>query len=395
MKALFRIGLLIVSSMFCTSVSASQELQLETLNVSKGHSFHHHHHHSKKGPTGPTGPTGSTGATGATGSNGQTGPTGPTGSSGATGNIGPTGATGVTGATGATGATGPQGNTGATGQAGPTGPTGASGTDATGPTGSTGVTGPTGPTGAIGSSATGVTGPTGPTGLTGSTGLTGPTGPTGATGQAGLTGPTGPTGATGASGTVGSTGPTGPTGLSFPDNAGFGMIVASSGNTTQYTVPTPGSPSSIFSALEALGSPPSIVGTFDGTVITPVTASMIDLTPVNLSLNLPGIYLVSYGLSLIEDLGGSSYMDLSFTGGSAGTIYGYPLEILTSVVVGPVPNGQLLSTTRLVLVTTPGTLNFVYNNTMAVGIGRFATTSAPSVNGTITYITATYLGTGT
>lgn len=97
-------------------------------------------------------------------STGATGPTGPTGPTG----VGATGATGVTGATGPTGVTGPTGPTGVTGATGPTGVTGATGPiGATGPTGPTGVTGPTGPTGV------GATGATGPTGVTGATGPAG------------------------------------------------------------------------------------------------------------------------------------------------------------------------------------------------------------------------------
>lgn len=138
--------------------------------------------------------------------------------------------------------------------------------------------GPIGPTGATGLN--GLNGATGPTGLTGSTGPTGPTGGTGATGATGATGPTGPAGATGLTGVAGATGVTGVTGPAIT------VAFEAYSNLFVDQVVAPGAPV-VFNNVG-----------FDNPAI-----GGMDLNPAGDTITFPGpgLYFVTYGISLTSD----------------------------------------------------------------------------------------------
>lgn len=109
-------------------------------------------------------------------------------------------------------------------------------------------------------------------------GATGPTGPAGATGGTGATGSTGATGATGA------TGPTGPAVF------GAGSISAVGNGATGYAV-VPNI--SLFAQLPSLNLSSISAGSAVNTIGSP---------PTGLTLQTPGTYILTYGLSSLSNI---------------------------------------------------------------------------------------------
>ncbi|CAN5161468.1 hypothetical protein BH11ACT4_BH11ACT4_24660 [soil metagenome] len=144
-----------------------------------------------------------------------------------------------------------------------------------------GVAGPTGPTGAPGPQ--GAQGPSGTPGTPGAVGPAGPRGGDGATGPQGATGSTGPQGAAGAQGLPGAAGAQGPAG-------------------------TPGLNASNSSALFFALMPPDNASTVaPGTDVqfpqdgpTTTTTGITRSSPAAFTLAAPGVYRVSYQVSIAE-----------------------------------------------------------------------------------------------
>lgn len=231
------------------------------------------------GPTGPTGPTGSIGSPGPQGPQGPVGPVGPTGFQGSTG---PQGVTGV----------GPQGPQGATGLLGPQGIQGPSGSP--GSVGEAGSPGPTGPQGPPGMGA----GPPGPQGVTGATG----------------------TGSIGPQGPVGSQGPTGTAEIAYA------MITRSSPAVGRFRA----GPDGTFLLIQSqtgFAAPCDASTAWDSTlnVFNISTATDSNFLPVQMIIQITGLYLFTYDLSFSFDSGGGpsqTYRFAALRSGSVATLPG-------------------------------------------------------------------------
>jgi hypothetical protein len=115
------------------------------------------------------------------------------------------------------------------------------------------------------------------------TGPTGPTGPTGATGPRGPTGPTGPAGVSGPTGPAGSTGHTGATGATGVLSEAFIFLTA---------------------GTQTVNDGASVIWNTQGP-----TLNIGNCNPT-IDIELPGIYLVNYGVATITSIDNNHYIAL-------------------------------------------------------------------------------------